>query len=131
MRAIERAAQRYGSTRYEVAELMTLFLEAIADEVALGNVVSIPGFGAFGPWLIETRSAMARDSSWRCKPVFSPARPFSDLVRLSAPANRKGKRKISRHRRNHHASSKPDRESVGVITTMEAIRESIRKQLGD
>ena len=54
-----------------------LTFKAVRNEVGQGNVVSLPGFGAFGAWLIESRAALARDSSPRCKPVFSPSRSAS------------------------------------------------------
>lgn len=115
--------------RHEVSEVVAEFLEGIIDEVARGHVVSVPGFGAFGPWLIETRSALARDPSLRCKPKFSPARAFTLQVRNSAPASRSGKRKLSRHRRNHHHSAKRADRVHGVVMTKEQILASIQAQL--
>lgn len=130
-RVLVRASKRLDLSRYDVSNVAAVFLEEIMEEVASGHVVSIPGFGALGPWLIETRSALARDPSWRCKPVFSPARTFAVQVRNSAPANRNGKRKLSRHRRNHLPSAKEPRRVDLAVTTAEAIRASIRAQLAE
>lgn len=128
--AIDRTASMSGYDRYAVLRITTFFLESIAHEVCLGHAVGIPGFGVFAPWLIETRSALARDPRRRCKPVFSPARGFQEQVRWAAPASRKGKQKIAHHRRNHSISSGSTRCSARLFTSMEAIRQSINAQMG-
>jgi len=128
-RVLGRTSERRDMARHEVSEVVAEFLEGIIEEVARGHVVSVPGFGAFGPWLIETRSALARDPSLRCKPKFSPARAFTLQVRNSAPASRSGKRKLSRHRRNHHHSAKRADRDRGVVMTKEQILASIQAQL--
>jgi nucleoid DNA-binding protein len=125
-----RTASECGYTHYEVARVMTFFLEHLADEVTAGKVVRIPGFGAFGAWLIETASALARDPRPRCRPVFSPARGFQEQVRYAAPPNRGPKERLMRHRRNHAPATHRDRSHSRVFTSMDAFRRMLSVEAG-
>ena len=128
-RVLAETSYYHDMEREEVAAVVGTFLEELADEVAHGNVVSLPGFGAFGAWLIESRAALARDPSQRCKVQFSPARRFTEQVRKTAPAAQCAKKKLIRHRRNHSVWSRSgDRSSVPTLTP-EEFRESIARQM--
>ncbi|MEM7517370.1 MAG: hypothetical protein AAF368_10660, partial [Planctomycetota bacterium] len=129
-RVIAKAANDSGRSRYEVARTMTFFFEHLAEEVAHGRVVSIPGFGAFGAWLDERKSVLAKDPIPRCRPEFSPARGLREMVALTAPFSRVGKRKLTNHRKSHSLGSSATRTSSRVFTSAQAIRDSIDAQLG-
>lgn len=126
-RVLVETSYRLDMEREEVAAVVGAFLEELADEVAHGHIVSLRGFGAFGAWLIESRAALGRDPSLRCKPLFSPAKKFSEHVRKTAPPTQCAKKQLIRHRRNHSPRSG---ESPSVPTlTREEIRASIAKQM--
>jgi nucleoid DNA-binding protein len=129
MRILDHVANKTGSSRYMVAFLMTYFLEGIADEVARGNKVRLPGFGLFAASLVERKAALARDPTPRCRPAFSPSRGFVEQVRLTAPVSKSGKQAISNHRRNHSSGSRSTQCSARVFKSGEAVRASIKAQL--
>lgn len=126
---IKSTAQETGLDQHTVAIAMSWFLEGIADEVSMGRVVRIPGFGVWAPWLVRHPAALARDPSPRCTVKFSPSRCFAQQVRWSAPASAAGTRALTRHRRSHSVGSKPDRASARTWTAMRAFRASIEAQM--
>jgi nucleoid DNA-binding protein len=130
-RALTATSHRLDMEREQVEEVVAAFLEEVVDEVANGHVVSVPKFGAWAAWVIESPSALARDPSARCQPKFSPSRSFSEKVRHSAPATTWAKRRLARHRRNH-ALRLPtkDRTPLPEMTSAE-IRASIKRQMAD
>ena len=127
---VARTAHASGRSRYEVARTMTFFFEYLAEEIARGRVVSIQGFGAFGAWLDERKSVLAKDPVPRCRPEFSPARGLREAVALTAPFSGVGKRKLMNHRKSHSLGSRATRTSSRVFTSAQAIREAIDAQLG-
>jgi nucleoid DNA-binding protein len=130
-RALTATSHRLDMEREQVAAVVAAFLEEVVDEVANGHVVSIPKFGAFAAWLIESPSALARDPTARCKPKFSPARSFNEQVRTSAPTTTWAKRRLIRHRRNH--SPRSPMAGHGSLPTMTSaeFRDSIAKQMAN
>jgi nucleoid DNA-binding protein len=128
-RALTSTSHRLDIERDQVGAVVAAFLEEVADEVAHGHVVSIPGFGAFGAWLIETRAALARDPSRRCKPAFSPSKRFYEQVRKSAPATRWAKGKLIRHRSNHSPRSMTTGSREVPVMTREEFFDSIARQM--
>lgn len=126
--AISRTVARSGYDRAAVIRIASFFLEHVADEVTRGRTVRIPSFGAFAPWLCETKAVKARHEHPCMKPVFAPARGFREQVRWTLPS-RKGKEDIKRYRRNHSLSSGSTKTSSRVVAGMEAIRQSIDAQM--
>jgi hypothetical protein len=100
----------------------------VADEVAVGNVVPIPGLGKFAPWLEERKGRIARYNYGRpySFPVFEPSPAFRAQVKTTAPYSRKGKRSIQDTRRNN--SRHPD-SLRRVHQTAQAYRDAITRQL--
>lgn len=128
---VARTSYSCGRSRYEVARILTFFIEYLAEEIARGRVVSIQGFGAFGAWLDERKCVLAKDPVPRCRPEFSPARGLRETVALTAPFSRVGKRKLINHRKSHSLGSRATRTSSRVFTSAQAIREAIDAQLGN
>lgn len=126
--AISRTVARSGYDRAAVIRIASFFLEHVADEVTRGRTVRLPSFGAFAPWLCETKAVKARHPHGCMKPVFAPSRGFREQVRWTIPS-RKGKEDIARYRRNHSLSSGSTKTSARVVTGMEAIRQSIDAQM--
>lgn len=129
-RVISRTSHASGRTKHEIARTMTYFFEYLSEEMAQGQVVSIQGFGAFGAWLDERKSVLAKDPIARCRPEFSPARGLREMVALTAPFSRVGKRKLTNHRKSHSLGSRATRTSARVFTSAQAIREAIDAQMG-
>lgn len=128
-RVIELTAADACVRSIDVAVTMSYFLQHLVDEVSLGRTVSIPGFGAFAPWLLESSAALARDPTPRCHPKFSPSRCFINQVRLEAPHTDMGKRDLQQHRRHHSVGPRSDRSGSRTWTAMKAFRDSISAQL--
>jgi len=128
-RALDFAASKIGVSPYTMAMAATYFFEQLADEVARGRVVRVPGFGVFAPCLDERPQYLARRGGPRCVPRFSPARGFRMEVMLSAPPSRAGKTALKAHSSNHRVSDQRY-TSARVFTAMHAIRDQISAQLG-
>lgn len=129
MQIIQSTAARHGCSHAEVGIMMTSFFEFLADEVSQGKAVTLPGFGKFAASLIERKCDLARDPTPRCKPEFSPAVGFIQQVRTCAPPTKSGKRKLDRHRRRNHPSSRPGKSAARVFASSAAAREAIEAQL--
>jgi hypothetical protein len=125
-KAIQYAADKMHVSPYLVAELMTYFLEAVADRVSLGHVVRIPGFGVFGPWLWESK----HDGKQSVYPRFVAARPFRLQVRSICDPPKAKNDVLARFQRSHHPSSRPDKVTSQVWKAMDAMREQFRRQGG-
>jgi len=127
---VDTVARRSGISRYEVITLLSYAVEAAVDEVSRGNVLRVPGLGVVAAWKDERRSVVRKHGRPIMRPVFSPARSFRCQVALCAPISAKGKNAIDRHRSNHSSRVASGECRSRASTTAEAIRQSIRKQLG-
>lgn len=126
-RCLDLAAERSGVGADGVVRVMTLFLEAIADELTRGRAVRIPGFGVFVPAPIPERDRRAsRNLAPRCKPVFSASRGLRAQVALGVGPSAENIRILKRHRSNHSNSTSTRR----VFTAMAALRDQVSAQLG-
>lgn len=126
-RCIDKAAIRSGMGADAVVQVMSLFLEAIADELAKGRAVRIPGWGIYVPAPIpERHRRMSRNPSARCKPVFSASRGLRAQVAMGLGPRPENARILKRHRSNHANSTGSHR----VFTAMEALRQRIAAQVG-
>ncbi|MBK8099594.1 MAG: HU family DNA-binding protein [Planctomycetes bacterium] len=126
-RCLDISAERSGVGADGVVRVMTLFLEAVADELTRGRAVRIPGFGVFVPAPIpERHRRMSRDLTHRCRPVFSPSRGLRAQVALGAGPNPENIRILKRHRSNHANSTGTRR----VFSAMQALRQQVAAQLG-
>lgn len=128
-RALDLAATKVGLSQYSMAIAMSYFFEQLADEVARGRVVRVPGFGVFAPVLDERPQYMVRRGGPRCVPRFSAAKGFRQEVMLTAPPSRAGKTALKAHSSNHRVSDQRY-TSARVFTSMRAIRDQIAAQLG-
>ena len=80
-RCLDLAAERSGVGADAAVQVMSLFFEAVADELTKGRVVRVPGFGIFVPAPIPERHRRAsRNPTPRCKPYFSPSQPSSPVA---------------------------------------------------
>lgn len=126
-RCLDMSAERSGVGADGVVRVMTLFLEAIADELTRGRAVRIPGFGVFVPAPIPERHRRAsRNLAPRCKPVFSPSRGLRAQVALGVGPRPENIRILKRHRSNHSNATGSQR----VFTAMAALRQQVAAQLG-
>ena len=122
-RCIQITAERTGHSDYEVATVMSHFLEEVSNEVCRNRLVRIPGFGAFGPKASKAKPGKQR----RIYPAFSPFRGFQEMCNMTCMPSGPALDAIDKHRRHHHPSSKPDRHST-PFTAMDAFRRQIRNQ---
>jgi len=126
-RCLDMSAERSGVGADGVVRVMTLFLEAIADELTRGRAVRIPGFGVFVPAPIPERHRRAsRNPTPRCKPVFSPCRGLRAQVALGLGPQPENIRILKRHRSNHSDATGTRR----VFSAMQALRQQVAAQLG-
>lgn len=127
--AIERACVDSGVDEYTATMWLTRFLEAAADELTKGRVLSIPGFGLFVPYVLPpSRRGSATPVPPLCTVRFSAARPLRNQVRYGTPNEANNGRYI-KHCRNHHPSSDPKKENQRVFTAMKGMRDRISAQL--
>lgn len=127
-RCLDLAAERSGVGADGVVVVMTLFLEAIADELTRGRVVRVPGFGVFVPAPIpEKHRKMSRDMTPRCRPVFSPSRGLRAQVALGAGPRPENSRVLARHRKNHGTAS--GTSARRVFSAMQAFRQQVAAQV--
>lgn len=129
-RQILRAAARRANVTVEAASFVVdeLF-EQIRLHVAFGRVVSFPQLGAFGPCVRRVRGRKGEGSSVRCTPRYSASRSFRQQVRESCPPNTSGAKRLRRHGINNAPSAKLPSLPPPPNTTIQAIRDSITRQL--
>ena len=93
---IEESSANAAMTFSQMAVAMSFFIEALADKVASGKVVSIPGFGQFAPWATE---------SWQGEhyvaPRFQSALGFRNLVKVGCLVCKACNVTSENYRRNH------------------------------
>lgn len=129
-KVVERAAANSGRTKYEIAIVMSHFLEALVDEVTKGRAVSIPGFGIFAP--IVTHSHFRRGTPAlrdKPRPKFYPSRAFTQQVLWGSPPAPLAERQFQKFRENHHPSSRPERIGSRTTFAMRGWRDRIAAQL--
>lgn len=127
-RCLEYAADKAGLDPYLAAQILSSFWNNVAEQLAKGNVVRIPGFGAFAMWLDERTFVVGRNNGPVCKPVFSAARGFQEQVRYGAPPpdDDERTRKQLRGKAARRTLSADHSEAAKAIA---AFRESIRIQV--
>ena len=126
-RCLDISAERSGVGADGVVQVISLFFEAVADELTRGRVVRVPGFGIFVPAPIpEKHRRMSRDLSPRCKPSFSPSRGLRAQVALGVGPRPENIRALARHRSNHANATGTSR----VFSAMQALRQQVAAQLG-
>ncbi|WP_366517878.1 HU family DNA-binding protein [uncultured Brevundimonas sp.] len=126
-RCLDISAERSGVGADAAVRVMSLFFEAVADEITKGRAVRIPGFGVFVPAPIPERHRRAsRNPTPRCKPVFSPSRGLRAQVALGVGPRPENIKALARHRSNHANSTGTQR----VFTAMQALRQQVAAQLG-
>jgi hypothetical protein len=118
-------AQRTGRSEYQIAVIMTFFLEHLALIVACGRCVRIPGFGVFGPW-----TANYEDRDPTVSPRFVPARPWRQHVKSICPPTEGKNHELHTYRRSHHPSSRKSRKQSSTGDVMKRLRESFVSQMG-
>jgi len=90
LRAVKHAAEQAGCEPHIIAWVTSHLVEAIAKEVASGEVVRIPGFMVVGPW--------RREGQGICVPRFQASQPFCDYL-LTDGCREGANRKLQAHRR--------------------------------
>jgi nucleoid DNA-binding protein len=129
-RQILHAVARRANITVEAASFaVDELFELIRLEVSRGRVVSWPQIGAFGPYVRRVRGRKGESSSVRCTPRFSASRSFRLQVRGTCPPNASGAKKMRRHSINNAPSRGLPPSSPLAVTTREAIRASITRQL--
>ena len=127
IRTLDHAAGHANITTEQFFIALTHWLEDVANEVCVGNVVPIPALGKIAPWLEERKGRCARYNRGRpyMVPVFEPSKAFRAQVKTTAPCNRVGKRSLQNYRRNH---CNPN-SHLRVHSTAQQYRDSITRQL--
>jgi len=125
-RIIDRTADATGFDDATVLRIATYLYQFKADEIAMGSVVTIPGWGAYGVWLDErfrTRTTK--------RVVFSPAAGLKAHVSLTCPETRRPKKKLAYHRRNNGFNPDTNYTHKRPWSTMDEIRAAIDSQMAE
>ena len=128
-RCIEFAASGSGSDEFQVAEIMSLFLEQLADENTKGRIVQIPGFGAFFP--VPDTKVHDRGGVLRCRVRFHPSVGYQQQVKNGAPPQLSVLRRFKNYRTNHSAGDRVAGTSSRVFTGMQKFREALSSQMSN
>ena len=122
-RAIRRAAQENGVSEFTAGRIMSDFIAGIAEEMSVGNIVAIPGFGKFGTCL----GGWNKDKVY---PMFFPARGLHNEVRATCSQERAtaNATKLKKYREKQHPSSHKDREKRRTMTAMRSFKERLTAQ---
>lgn len=129
-RCIARAASDMGMTEFQVAMVLSFFLESVCEEVGKNRLVTLPGFGTFGPQAWFPRPGpLGSKMLPHCYPAFSASIPFRNLVRAMVPVSGVALMGIN-HKRNRAASggSGKDRASRSPFSTQRHMRLAIMAQ---
>lgn len=122
-RCVQVAADKSGHNEFLVAMVMTHFLEAIADETCRGNVVSIPGFGMFGP--CEARNSAYVRPVRQCYPGFSAQNSYRRQLAVEADPDGPNVNRIWRRASYVNHAIMKDRRTYAV---MERFRRALLRQ---
>jgi len=125
-RAVKHAAHNMGVSEFFAATLMTYFLERLAEEVAQGNVVRIPGFGMFAVYGFTIKKWKKYLGRRYCLPTFSASAGFRQQVAM-LPFDRNHNDLIFGHRRSNSVSRKVH-TNRRVFTAMAGVRHSFYLQ---
>lgn len=93
-RVIQHAARQMGMDQCSVAMLLTHVTDAIADQMAMGQVVRWPGLLVAGPYVYERR-----DGRRDVFPRFQAAPPLNRTVAESCPPERAANLPLDNHRK--------------------------------
>lgn len=124
-RVVTHVADSMGVSHFLAAKLLTHAWQAIAEEIGRGNIVRVPGWGVYGPWLWT-----GKDGRRAVYPRFVAARPFRQQVRDCCTPEKSRNDVLRTFQRSHHPSSRPDQSTTRTFTTMKAWRDDIDRQAG-
>jgi hypothetical protein len=101
--ALKETAEQTGFNAYQIGNIMTYFLQSIAQQVAIGKLVRIPGFGVFGAKVYwNGRRGIEPLYSY---PDFVASIPFRNDVALFAPMDGANDRFLSARKKGTCRSS--------------------------
>lgn len=130
---IKQAASRFGTHPNQAGVLISFWLEEVANAVARGEVVSVPSFGCFAPYIWYTKKGKAgkRGEVRYVLPGFSSARGFRELTATQCSPLQAvpGHTALYNHRRNHHRSSGSTKATSRPETGLKAFRENLVKRM--
>lgn len=123
-RAIDEAARAAGLNFSQVAIVASHLFEKIADRVAMGELVTVPGFGQFQPWATVIKGT----GEPYVQPRFTAATGFRAQVKVSCMVCKACNMQAEYYRRNHtlrHARPLP---AERTFTAQAAFRDRILAQ---
>lgn len=123
-RAVQEAARAAGVTFSQVAIIGSYLFEHIADRVACGELVTIPGFGQFQPWATQSRWSGER----YVQPRFMAAMAFRNTVKVSCLLCNACNAQAETYRTHHTLRLGSPLTASRTFTAMDAFRVRIRAQ---
>lgn len=118
---VEKTAIESGFSAAEVVHVMSYFLTAIADEVAKGRCIAIPGFGMF----LQTRGH-SPSRRHRFRPNFYPAKAFKQQVRLGTHPTPDQVRVASNYQTNNARTNDKGERTFDILARF---RELVSRQV--
>lgn len=129
-RSINEAADAMGMSEHQMATAITWWLEKVAGQLAQGNIVNFPCFGAFFPFVFE-RKGSPRPTT--VQPRFHASVTMrSEVAAFCSPGMVKGgNQRYYNYQKNNHVSQDKNgtkRTYVGFAKVREAILADARAQ---
>lgn len=133
MEVFHYAAHKTGMTTYEVAIVSTHVFQRIAEIVAQGRCVMVPGFGKFGAWKYTPKQGKwwSYQREPFCVPRFYASEAWKNEVMTTAiPCDERNK-EMDTYRRNHPTTiSKPlgrQRPASALQNFRDALRAEVER----
>jgi nucleoid DNA-binding protein len=127
IQVVGRTARQSGYTARRCGLIMSYFIENLADIIAHGSPVNIPGFGKFVAYPCARKGRVPF-----ALPKFLPARTLQKQVAAVTPMEvaLRNKASVDFYRQHQHPSSKPERQNASVGKSMELFRSKMQNYSG-
>lgn len=123
---IDDAARAAGVDDVTMLRHMSYFVEALADRVARGSIVTIPGFGKIAACYL---ARPGHHAGKRMRPKFVAHAGFRHQVVLCAPVSTKGNDALSKYHSKHAYDSA--QLTSRPFKAMQKIRDDIKAQMAE
>jgi hypothetical protein len=120
--AVQKAAERAQMSPRDYAYIMTFLFEEIVNQVCKGKIVTMPGFGQWGPWAYSGGWKATKDLPPVCLPRFQASRCFRNEVMVACTPRKALNHIMSNYQMNHCQRRRVPIDSKRSCTALSAYR---------